>query len=148
MRQQLYFFFQAEDGIRDRGGRRLGSRRRRLAWRRTSASGDGVRKGKGSFTVICGPSGCGKTTLLALLGALETPTSGHVLFQEQDLANCSDFELARVRRRMGFIFQDHALVPKLSVWKNITYPLIPQGISRAERYDRARQLLDRFGIAR
>jgi len=102
---------------------------------------------QGSFTVVCGPSGCGKTTLLALLGALERPTSGQVLFQEQDLANCSDFALARLRQRMGFIFQDHALLPKLSVWENITYPLIPRGISRAERYDRAIRLLDRFGMA-
>src|SRR5437660_6455788 len=67
---------------------------------------------RGSFTVVQGPSGSGKTTLLALLGALERPTRGQVVLEEKDLSDCSDVELARVRRRMGFIFQDGALLPK------------------------------------
>src|SRR5438128_920292 len=79
---------------------------------------------RGGLTVVAGPSGSGKTTLLALLGALERPTRGRILFEGQDLAGCSDMELARVRRRMGFIFQDFALIPNLSCEENITYPLI------------------------
>ena len=101
---------------------------------------------RGSFTVVKGPSGSGKTTLLALLGALERPTRGQVLFDGQSLGDCSGMELARVRRRLGFVFQDFALIPNLNAEENITYPLIPRGIVRTERRQRARELLARFGM--
>jgi putative ABC transport system ATP-binding protein len=109
---------------------------------------DGVSLGieHGSLTLVSGPSGSGKTTLLALLGALERPTRGQVLFEGKDLGECSDAELARVRRRFGFIFQDFALIPNLSALENITYPLIPRGVPAAERCLRARELLARFGM--
>ena len=109
---------------------------------------DGVSLGieRGSLTVVTGPSGSGKTTLLALLGALERPTRGQVLFAGQDLSDCSGMELARVRRRMGFIFQDFALIPNLTAEENITYPLIPRAVARAERQRIARELLSRFGM--
>src|SRR4051812_9771753 len=100
----------------------------------------------GSLTVVSGPSGSGKTTLLALLGALERPTRGRVLFEGKDLGPCSDVELTRVRRRIGFVFQDFSLVPSLSAGENIVYPLIPRGVARAERQRRARELLSRFGL--
>src|SRR5687767_8395202 len=70
----------------------------------------------GSWCVLRGPSGSGKTTLLAILGALERPTSGTACFEGHDLSRCTDVELARVRRRFGFIFQDFALLPRLCVW--------------------------------
>ncbi len=101
----------------------------------------------GSFTLLTGPSGSGKTTLLALLGGLERPTRGQVLFAGRDLGACSDVELARLRRRMGFVFQDFALIPGLPVWENLTYPLVPRGTSRAERFRLARDLLGGFGLA-
>jgi putative ABC transport system ATP-binding protein len=101
----------------------------------------------GSFTVLTGPSGSGKTTLLALLGALERPTRGQVLFKGQALTDCSDIALARVRRQMGFVFQDFSLIAALPVWENITYPLIPRGVPRSARYERALALLSRLGIA-
>jgi len=101
---------------------------------------------RGSFTVVTGPSGSGKTTLLALLGALERPTRGEVFFDGKGLGGCSDVELARVRRRVGFVFQDFALIPNLSVEENIIYPLIPRGLAAAERRRRARDLLSRFGM--
>ncbi len=101
---------------------------------------------RGSVLVVTGPSGSGKTTLLALLGALERPTRGAALFEGKNLAECSDVELARLRRRMGFVFQDFGLIPNLSAAENITYPLIPRGVPRAERLRRARELLSRFGI--
>src|SRR5262249_52330951 len=88
----------------------------------------------GSFTLLTGPSGSGKSTLLAILGLLERVTAGKVLFDGRDLSRCSDIELARCRSRMGFVFQDFALIPGLPVWENITYPLIPRGTSRSERY--------------
>lgn len=100
----------------------------------------------GSFAVLTGPSGSGKTTLLALLGALERPSRGQLLFAGRELSRCSDVELARLRRRMGFIFQNFALLPNLPAWENITYPLIPRGVPRAQRYERARALLTRFGM--
>jgi putative ABC transport system ATP-binding protein len=82
-----------------------------------------------------------------LLGALERPTRGQVLFDGQDLSACSGMELARVRRRLGFVFQDFALIPNLTAEENITYPLIPRGIARPERRRRARELLARFDLA-
>lgn len=102
---------------------------------------------QGSFTVLTGASGSGKTTLLGLLGALDRPTRGHVQFQSQDLGACSDVGLARLRRRMGFVFQTFALIPRLPVWENIAYPLIPRGIPRLRRYEIARSCLERCGIA-
>ncbi len=100
----------------------------------------------GSVTVVTGPSGSGKTTLIALLGALERPTRGQVLMDGRDLGVCSDVELARVRRRLGFVFQDFCLIPRFTVLDNIIYPLIPRGIPHTERLRRARELLTRFGI--
>jgi putative ABC transport system ATP-binding protein len=100
----------------------------------------------GSFTLLRGPSGSGKTTLLALLGGLDRPTSGQVLFAGRELGSCSDVELTRLRRRMGFVFQDFALIAGLTVEENITYPLIPRGLSRGERSRRAVELLTRFGL--
>ncbi|HEX3150041.1 MAG TPA: ATP-binding cassette domain-containing protein, partial [Gemmataceae bacterium] len=101
----------------------------------------------GEIALLKGPSGSGKTTLLALLGALTRPTSGQVLFDGKDLSACSDVEMARVRRRMGFVFQSFSLIAGLPVWENITYPLIPCGIRRSERKLRAAQLLADLGIA-
>src|ERR671936_2431651 len=68
---------------------------------------------RGEFCALTGPSGSGKTTLLALLGALDRASRGQVLFHGRDLGSCSDAELARLRRRTGFIFQDLALIPTL-----------------------------------
>lgn len=101
---------------------------------------------QGSFVALIGSSGCGKTTLLSLLGALDRPTQGRVLWDGRDLSLCSDVELARMRRRLGFVFQNFALIPRLPLWENITYPLVPRGISRAERHEIARALLARFHL--
>ena len=81
----------------------------------------------GSFTAITGASGAGKTTLRSLLGALERPSRGEILFEDQPLSGWSDAALARLRRRLGFVFQDFALLPGLSLIDNITYPLSPRG---------------------
>src|SRR5262245_38990245 len=79
----------------------------------------------GSYAAATGPSGSGKSTLLALFGALERPTRGEVLFDGRDLTKLSDAERTRARRRMGFIFQSFALVARLPLWENVTYPLVP-----------------------
>lgn len=96
----------------------------------------------GGFVALTGPSGAGKTTLLSLLGALEVPSAGQVLFDGRDAARFTDAERARLRRRIGFVFQDSRLIPALPVWENVTCGLIPRGITRSERYERARELLD------
>ena len=101
----------------------------------------------GSFVVIRGSSGSGKTTLLALLGALERPTQGQVIFDGRDLAELSGVALARVRRRFGFVFQNFSLIPGLPVWENVTYPLIPRGLSSGRRLEIARQLLEQLGLS-
>lgn len=101
---------------------------------------------RGSLTVLAGPSGSGKTTLLALLGALERPTRGQILFEGHDLAGCSDMYLARLRRRIGFIFQDFSLIADLSAESNVIYPLIPRGLTRAERRQRSREWFARLGL--
>jgi putative ABC transport system ATP-binding protein len=101
----------------------------------------------GAVLVITGPSGSGKTTLLALLGALERPTAGQVSFVGTDLGSCSGAELARVRRRLGIVFQDFALIPGLTALENVTYPFVPRGLTRAERRRRAAEWLSRFGLS-
>lgn len=101
----------------------------------------------GSFTIITGPSGSGKSTLLAILGGLERLTSGRVLFDSRDLEQCSGTELTRARRRLGFVFQDFGLIQGLPVWENITYPLIPRGMRRRERFALAESLLAELGLA-
>jgi putative ABC transport system ATP-binding protein len=102
---------------------------------------------RGSFVVLTGPSGSGKTTLLALLGALERPTEGQVLLEDRDLSVLSGVELARVRRRLGFVFQNFSLIPGLPIWENITYPLIPRGITSRRRLEIARSLLENLGLS-
>jgi putative ABC transport system ATP-binding protein len=100
----------------------------------------------GRFAALVGPSGSGKTTLLALLGALDRPSSGEVLFDGQELSRCSDVALARARRRVGFIFQSFSLLPGLPAWENVTYPLVPRGVPARRRYEVARSLLARLGL--
>jgi len=104
--------------------------------------------GCGRFAVLTGPSGSGKTTLLSLLGALSRPSSGSIVLEGRELHTCSDAELARVRRRIGFVFQNFSLLPRLPVWENVTYPLIPRGIPAATRFETARRFLGRLGLER
>ena len=96
----------------------------------------------GSYTAVMGPSGSGKSTLLNLVGGLDTPTSGAVRLDGEDLAALSDAERAQVRgRTVGFVFQTFNLMPRLTAVENVALPLIFQGWDRAERRERAEQLL-------
>lgn len=101
---------------------------------------------RGEIAVITGNSGSGKTTLLTIIGALSRATTGTVRVLGRELTECSGTELARVRRRIGFVFQTFSLLPRLPVWENVTYPLIPEGVSRTRRSELARDLLDRVGL--
>jgi putative ABC transport system ATP-binding protein len=101
---------------------------------------------RGTLTAVSGPSGSGKTTLLALLGVLDRPSSGQIVFDGKELTKCSDVAMGRVRRRMGFVFQDFSLIPNLTALENITYALIPRRIPPRERHERARVQLARLGV--
>ncbi len=102
---------------------------------------------RGGFLAVTGPSGCGKTTLLALLGALDRPTGGAVLFDGNDLGSASEAERSRVRRRLGIVFQQSYMIRGLPLWENVTYPLVPRGVAARERRRIAATLLERVGIA-
>ncbi|HWB09547.1 MAG TPA: ABC transporter ATP-binding protein [Pirellulales bacterium] len=101
----------------------------------------------GTCWALTGPSGSGKSTLLSLLGAIDRPTSGEIYFNGKSISHLSDIGLAGVRRRLGFVFQNFALMPQLAVWENISYPLVPKGIKRGQRLSAAHEVLGRFGLA-
>lgn len=102
---------------------------------------------QGSFVVFSGPSGSGKTTLLNIMGTLDSPTAGKVFMYGEEITAFSDIALARLRRKkIGFIFQNFHLIPKLTSWENVSYPLIPLGISLKERLERAKIFLEKMGI--
>jgi putative ABC transport system ATP-binding protein len=102
---------------------------------------------RGAFVVLTGPSGSGKTTLLALLGTLERPSRGAVLVDGTDSADLGESALSRVRRRVGFAFAGGPMIPRLPLWENVTYGLVPRGASAPTRRDAALELLGRVGLA-
>lgn len=104
--------------------------------------------GEGEFTTIAGPSGCGKTTLLNLIGCMDQPTSGEILIDGQSTNSLNDRQLTRLRLdKLGFIFQSFNLVPVLSVFQNIEFPLlIKGGLSPAERKKRVEALVEEVGL--
>jgi ABC-type lipoprotein export system ATPase subunit len=99
-----------------------------------------LRIGQGESIVIVGPSGCGKSTLLNIIGGLDHPTTGRVVFDGRNLAELADVELARIRsREIGFVFQLHHLLPQCTVLENVLVPtLAEQGGSagRVSSHDR------------
>ena len=102
---------------------------------------------EGEFLAVMGPSGCGKSTLLAILGMLDSPTSGEYRFGGQNIAGYGERELAELRKRsVGFVFQSFNLVDDLSVAQNVELPLQYQGVPRAERARRTGEILKRFQI--
>lgn len=99
--------------------------------------------------VVVGPSGCGKSTLLNVIGGLDRPSSGRVLFDGRDLAKLSDAELAHLRNReIGFVFQLHHLLPQCTVLENVLVPTLAEGdhLPSRQTRDRAESLLDRVGL--
>jgi putative ABC transport system ATP-binding protein len=102
----------------------------------------------GDFVAIEGPSGSGKSTLLQLLGGLERPSSGRVLFGGADLSSRDDRELTRFRARdVGFVFQHFNLIPTLTALDNVRAALAVGTLGRSERLQRARELLESVGLA-
>jgi putative ABC transport system ATP-binding protein len=106
-----------------------------------------IRVSQGDYVAITGPSGCGKSTLLHLLGCVDAPTSGSLLFEGRDAASLSESERSRIRlARIGFVFQRFFLLPMLNAWENVELPQAEIGVDSADRRARTRELLEYAGL--
>jgi putative ABC transport system ATP-binding protein len=100
----------------------------------------------GEMLAVMGPSGSGKSTLMNILGCLDTPTSGSYWFGGEDVSRLNETQLAHVRnRRIGFVFQQFQLLPKLSAWRNVELPLLYRAADN--RRDLAMQALEQVGLS-
>ena len=107
-----------------------------------------IRVEPGEYVAITGPSGCGKSTLLHLLGCVDKPSSGSLLFDGRDVAGLGESERSRIRlTRIGFVFQRFFLLPMLTAWENVELPQAEAGVRHAERRHRTRELLAYVGLA-
>ncbi len=103
----------------------------------------------GEFVAIMGPSGSGKSTFMNILGCLDVATSGTYLLNGRDVNRQSRDELAQLRNQViGFVFQGFNLLPRASLEDNVALPLIYRGTSRAERLERANEMLEKVGLAK
>lgn len=105
---------------------------------------------RGDTFAIIGPSGSGKSTLLNIMGTLDKPISGNVLFKEKDVYSLNEQELATIRNKhIGFVFQKHYLLPQLSVIENILLPVIPlkDKLKLKQAQSRAENLLEDVGLS-
>lgn len=100
------------------------------------------------FVAIAGPSGSGKTTLLNLLGALDKPTSGNIIFEGVEITNIPVTDLADFRlKKIGFVFQAYNLFNQLTALENVEYVMLLQGIAVKTRREKANELLESVGLA-
>jgi putative ABC transport system ATP-binding protein len=107
-----------------------------------------LRISPGEYLGVVGPSGCGKSTLLHVLGVVDVPTSGDVLFNDRQIGSLSDAERSRLRlREIGFVFQRFFLLPMLTAWENVELPQAEAGAGRTERRERTRELLEFVGLS-
>ncbi len=101
----------------------------------------------GELVAIMGPSGSGKSTLMHLIGALDQPDGGSIVFGEQDVSKQSRKALAQLRgKHIGFVFQSFNLIATLTALENVELPMIYQGVARKERIAKARELLGQLGV--
>ena len=102
----------------------------------------------GSFTSLLGPSGCGKTTLLNMIGGLDQPTGGDIdIYSDAVFSKTDQINVPIERRNVGFVFQNYALWPHMTVLQNVAYSLRLRGIGKLEREKRSRAMLDRLELA-
>ncbi len=98
---------------------------------------------RGEIVSIVGPSGAGKTTLLQIIGTLDRPDSGRVIYDGTDVLGMKEAPLARFRNaNIGFVFQFHQLLPEFTVLENVALPAMIGGASKAEAMERAKKLID------
>jgi putative ABC transport system ATP-binding protein len=103
---------------------------------------------RGEWVAVTGPSGSGKSTLLSILGLLDRPSEGEYRLGGEDAAALDDRTVSRLRNRsVGFVFQSFHLIPELTVLENVETPLLYGGVSEREWRGRARQCLERVGLA-
>lgn len=104
---------------------------------------------KGTLTILRGRSGSGKTTLINILGALDKPTSGEVIFLDQNITELSENKRDDIRRyKMAFVFQSVALISSMSAYENVEFGLRLAGFPAAERKQRAKEALEQVGLAK
>ena len=102
----------------------------------------------GEFVAIMGPSGCGKSTLLNILGLLDNPTDGKLLFLDNDVTKFSERNRTNLRKsNIGFVFQSFNLIDELNVFENVELPLLYQKVSAGERKRKVEEVLDRMKIS-
>jgi putative ABC transport system ATP-binding protein len=107
-----------------------------------------LRISPGEYIGVVGPSGCGKSTLLHILGCVDVPTAGEVLFRGRDVGTLPDAERSRLRlREIGFVFQRFFLLPMLTAWENVELPQAEAGVSKADRRARTADLLAYVGLS-
>jgi putative ABC transport system ATP-binding protein len=100
------------------------------------------------YVAITGPSGCGKSTLLHLIGCVDAPTTGSIVFEDRDVQSLGEAERSRIRlTRIGFVFQRFFLLPMLTARENIELPQAEAGVSAVTRRARAAELLEYVGLA-
>lgn len=103
---------------------------------------------RGEFIAVTGPSGSGKSTLLYMMGALDRPTSGRILFDGDEISSMKEEKLVRIRnKKIGFVYQYHFLLPEFSALENVTMPMLVAGMKRSEAKTRGEYLLERMGLA-
>lgn len=104
--------------------------------------------GQGEFVAITGPSGSGKSTLMNILGCLDRPSSGSYQLDGAEVATLNDDQLALTRnKKIGFVFQNFNLLPRISALHNIALPLVYAGVAEKERLDRSLTVLTKVGLA-
>jgi putative ABC transport system ATP-binding protein len=102
---------------------------------------------RGEFVALTGASGSGKSTLMNILGCLDTPSEGSYVLDDEPVGGLNEDQLARVRnRKVGFVFQNFYLMPRMSAVENVAQPLIYRGFSPSARRERASEALSRVGL--
>ncbi|MFH0887093.1 MAG: cell division ATP-binding protein FtsE [bacterium] len=104
--------------------------------------------GKEEFIFLVGPSGAGKSTLLRLLYREEKPTSGHVIVDRIDISELQSHQIPYLRRNIGVVFQDYKLLPRRTIYENVSFALQVTGAPRSQIRRRVNQVLDLVGLAK